>query len=156
MMAANAQARLRQGRRKRLLQENLTAYAFLFPAGLIIFTFGLFPVLFAFFVSLHQWRRFPDQYIGLGNYTEALGSAAYVAFFWIGLAAVGAGLFLLWRLAQTAFVQKQFSRLLYLIPGLINAGAILLFVRWFALLLPVVLNIPQRIRGQAQVQGIFV
>ncbi|MEO8608229.1 MAG: ABC transporter permease subunit [Chloroflexota bacterium] len=155
-MAANTQAQLRQGRRKRLIQENLTAYAFLFPAGLIIFTFGLFPVMFAFFVSLHQWRRFPDQYIGLGNYTEALGSAAYVAFFWVGLAALGAGLFLLWRLAQTAFAQKQFNRLLYLIPGVVNAGAVLVFVRWFALLLPVVLNIPQRIRGQAQVEGIFI
>jgi multiple sugar transport system permease protein len=155
-MAANAQAQLRQGRRRRLLQENLTAYAFLFPAGLIIFIFGLFPVLFAFFVSLHQWRRFPDQYIGLGNYAEALGSAAYVAFFWVGLAALGLGLFLLWRLARNTYREKQLARLLYLIPGLINAGAALLFIRWGALLLPVVLNIPQRIRGQAQIEGLFI
>ena len=51
--------------RGRVLLENLTAYAFLAPAGLLICLFGLFPVAFAFFVSLHKWRRFPDEYVGL-------------------------------------------------------------------------------------------
>jgi ABC-type sugar transport system permease subunit len=156
MMTANTQAQLRQGKRQRLLRENLTAYAFLFPAALIIFTFGLFPVLFAFFVSLHRWRRFPDEYIGLGNYEEALGGAAYVVFFWLALAAIGLGLVWLWRVVQAAYQQKQFSRLLYSVPALVNAGAVLLFARWFALVLPTILDIPQRLRGQAQVQGIFV
>lgn len=155
-MAANAQAQLRQGKRNRLLRENLTAYAFLFPAALIIFVFGLFPVLFAFFVSLHRWRRFPDEYIGLGNYEEALGGAVYVVFFWLALAALGLGLVWLWRVIRAAYEQKQFSRLIYTAPALLNALTALLFARWFALLLPVVLNIPQRLRGQAQVQGIFV
>src|SRR5690606_3076620 len=34
--------------------------------------------------------------------------------------------------------------------------AALLFARWFFLLLPVVLEIPQRIRGQERVEGIFM
>ena len=51
--------RLFNSRRGRLLQENLTAYLFLAPALLLIFVFGIFPVGFAFFVSLYRWRRFP-------------------------------------------------------------------------------------------------
>lgn len=47
-----------ESRRGRILLENLTAYLFLLPAGIIIFTFSIFPVAFAFFVSLHKWRRF--------------------------------------------------------------------------------------------------
>jgi multiple sugar transport system permease protein len=145
-----------QGRRKRILRENLTAYAFLLPAGIIIFTFGLFPVLFAFFVSLHRWRRFPDAYIGLGNYEKALGNGAYVVFFWVSLAALALGIFLLWRLVRHVYTKRAFPSLAFLLPGVVNAAAALLFVQWFALLLPVVLDIPVRLRGQAQVQGLFV
>ena len=70
-------AELNRGRLRRLILENLTAYAFLLPAGILITIFGLFPVLFAFFVSLHQWRRFPGDYLGLDNYVHALDSFAY-------------------------------------------------------------------------------
>jgi len=165
------QAQIRQGRRNRILRENLTAYAFLFPAALLIFLFGLFPLVFAFFVSLHRWRRFPDEYIGLGNYERALGNLTYVVFFWLGLAALGLGAFLLWRLLRGTVLSPHplspsptgreetsnlRSRILYLLPGLLNAAAILLFIRWAALLLPVILNIPVRQRGQERVQGLFV
>jgi ABC-type sugar transport system permease subunit len=70
-------------RRGRILAENLTAYLFLLPATILIFLFGIFPVGFAFFVSLHNWRRFPGDYEALGNYEKALGSFAYVVFFWL-------------------------------------------------------------------------
>ena len=35
-------------------------------------------------------------------------------------------------------------------------GAILTFVNWTAILLPIILNIPQKIRGQERVPGLFV
>lgn len=155
-MAANVQAEIRAGRRKRVLQENLTAYAFLLPAGIIIFVFGLFPVLFAFFVSLHRWRRFPDEFIGLGNYEQALGHFAFVVFFWLSLAALGLSVYLFWGIARKTIVARKSAGLAYLLPGIINAGAALLFIAWFGLLLPVVLNIPVRIRGQERVQGLFI
>ena len=72
-------------RRGRIFIENLTAYVFLAPAGCLILCFGLFPVAFAFFVSLHRWRRFPDEYIGLANYEKALGNFGYILFFWLAL-----------------------------------------------------------------------
>src|SRR5215813_5034166 len=123
MAAADTRINLQQGRRRRILQENLTAYAFLLPAGIIIFIFGLFPVIFAFFVSLHRWRRFPDQYIGLGNYEQALGGGAYVLFFWAAIAALALGVFLLWRFIRKAISPKQFNTFAFLLPGAVNAGA---------------------------------
>lgn len=157
-------------RRRRVLVENLTAYAFLLPAALLIFIFGLFPVAFALFVSLHRWRRFPDEYIGLANYERALGGLAYVAFFWIALGFIVGGLWLLWRLMSPPPTtpsdnpEEKNSRQgrwswregIYLLPGVVNTAAILLFSQWFVLLLPEVLNIPRRIRGQETTQGLFV
>ncbi|MGD8398976.1 MAG: sugar ABC transporter permease [Anaerolineae bacterium] len=84
------------GRKGRARQEVLTAYLFLFPAILIIFVFGLWPVLHALYVSLHKWNIKPrgsqcvpywlaqlgigsaealDQTdcLGVENYSELLG-----------------------------------------------------------------------------------
>ena len=70
------------GRRWRRLKEALTAYVFLLPAFLIIGIFGLFPIGFAAYVSLHRWRIIPGEYRGLANYVKALDTLAYVAAFW--------------------------------------------------------------------------
>ncbi len=139
----------------RILKENLTAYLFLFPAGLLIFLFGIFPVAFAFFVSLYRWRRFPEEYRGLDNYVRSLGSVGYVLFFWLALGALIYAALLLYRLWRARATDGS-KPLLAFIPGLFNAGAILLFVRWFFTLLPIVLDIPQRIRGQERVPGLFM
>jgi multiple sugar transport system permease protein len=47
------------GRKGRARQEALTAYLFLLPAILIIFVFGLWPVIHALYVSLHKWNIKP-------------------------------------------------------------------------------------------------
>ncbi len=140
-------------RRGRVIREHVTAYLFLSPAMLLIFIFGIFPVGFAFFVSLHQWRRFPGEYIGLDQYVRGLDGAAYVLFFWIGLGALVYSAALLRQL----FRQPDWGRALgYMISGIASGGAILLLVNWTAVLLPIILNIPQRIRGQERVQGLFL
>lgn len=38
------------------IRENLTGLAFVLPATLVIFTFGLFPIIYAAYMSLHRWR----------------------------------------------------------------------------------------------------
>lgn len=144
-------------RRRRVLVENLTAYAFLLPAGIIIFLFGLFPVLFAFFVSIHKWRRFPDEYSGLANYTQAMGDFAYVVFFWAAIGLLVLGGLLLWRVVKSTLLKPgERPGMLALLPGLFNAAAALMMLRWFALLLPTVLDIPRRLRGQAVNAQTFV
>jgi multiple sugar transport system permease protein len=143
-------------RRGRTLLENLTAYLFLAPAGILISVFGLFPVAFALFVSLHEWRRFPEAYAGLDNYVEALDHFAYVLFFWLALVALVyafSQFVYLWRKLRES---REQSGWLMLIPAVLNSVALLMFVRWFFILLPVVLEIPQRIRGQERTQGLFI
>ncbi|MBZ0294544.1 MAG: ABC transporter permease subunit [Anaerolineae bacterium] len=153
-MAASSQRGLFNSRRGRVILENLTAYLFLTPAGIIIFLFGIFPVGFAFFVSLHQWRRFPEEYIGLENYEKALGGFAYVVFFWLAIGALGFGLYSLFRLWQRS--RSEPKGWLYLLPGLVNATAILLFINWFFILLPLILDAPRRIQGQQRSTELFL
>ena len=154
MAAVSTSGGLFNSRRGRVLRENLTAYLFLAPAGAIIFTFGLFPVLFAFFVSLHRWRRFPGDYRGLDSYVKALGDFAYVLFFWLAVGAFVYGLYALWRLWRESRDERQ--GLWMLLPGAAAAGGLFAFLNWLFILLPVVLNVPQRLRGQQITQELFV
>jgi len=64
-------------RRKRIrwidIQEHLTGYLFISPALVIIAMFGLFPIGYAFYMSMHHWRVKQGDFIGFGNYIKALG-----------------------------------------------------------------------------------
>ncbi len=44
------------------------------PSALVLFAFGIFPLLFAFGVSLWEWRHGPDAFLGFGNYARALAA----------------------------------------------------------------------------------
>ena len=76
------------GRKGRQLREYLTAYTFIAPATILIFIFGIFPVGFALYVSLHKWRIKRTEMIGLENYTDAVGNLAFVIVFFLGLGAL--------------------------------------------------------------------
>ncbi len=144
----------RNSRWGRVLRENLVAYLFLSPALLLIFVFGIFPVGFAFFVSLYQWRRFPDQYVGLTHYVRALDNLAYVLFFWIAIGAIVYALLMLYRLWRQR--ELRLPALSAVLPGIANTAAILLLINWMGILIPIIINIPQRLRGQARVPGLFI
>lgn len=135
-------------RRGRVVLENLTAYVFLAPAGLLIALFGLFPVAFAFFVSLHRWRRFPDHYNGLANYEKALGNLAYILFFWFALAAFALAAVLIRRLLRQLRQSASPSDSLNLLSGAVCGYAALLVVDWFFKLVPAIMLIPRQVRGQ--------
>lgn len=55
-------------------REMMWAYAFLSPAFFFLIVLILFPILFAFWISLHDWSLIPRDFpfIGLQNYAEAL------------------------------------------------------------------------------------
>lgn len=59
-------------RRRRLDHEALLGFLFLLPSAIILGCFGFFPLLYAFYVSLHKWTLIQGPYVGLQNYVQAL------------------------------------------------------------------------------------
>ncbi len=70
--SSGAQAPGRSTARER--REWLTAYLFILPATVIITVFGLFPIVYSVYMSLHRWRIRRGDFIGLENYSSILGS----------------------------------------------------------------------------------
>lgn len=66
------------------LQENLTGFAFILPAVTIISIFGLFPIGYALYMSLHRWRVRQGPFVGLENYARTLGDWAAAGIFALG------------------------------------------------------------------------
>ncbi|TQN27866.1 cellobiose transport system permease protein [Haloactinospora alba] len=77
----------RAARRSRLwsqLDLKLSPYLFVSPYFLLFGVFGLFPVLFTFWISLHDWGLLAgkQEFVGLDNYAFLLGDEK----FWNALA----------------------------------------------------------------------
>ena len=87
--------------RMRRFTENITGYLFVFPALLIIFVFGLFPIGYSIYMSTFQWRVRKGDFIGIENYSKIIGD-------WTGLVIFIAGIgllilaYLLWINASKA------------------------------------------------------
>lgn len=67
------------------LKDRVTAWAFMAPALLVLGVFGLFPIGYAFFVSLHHWRVKRGPFVGFEHYHRALGDPLYIALFVLSL-----------------------------------------------------------------------
>ncbi|UCG00098.1 MAG: sugar ABC transporter permease [Spirochaetaceae bacterium] len=85
----------RRGRRNRNGSENLTGYLFVFPSVLLITVFGIFPVFFTVYVSLHKWRIKRGRFIGLANYGEMFGSPLYLLLVIFALVGIAVAMYLL-------------------------------------------------------------
>ena len=100
--------------------EKLIGYTFITPAVLIISLFGVFPVFFGMYMSVHKWKVFKGRFLGFENYERILGSLSAFWFFVIGL------LFLIlsywvWSEFKDKFKNKLYvliSSLLILIIGI--------------------------------------
>ncbi|HUF39156.1 MAG TPA: ABC transporter permease subunit [Anaerolineales bacterium] len=144
------------GRKGRLLREYLTAYAFLSPALLLIFVFGIFPVFFALYVSVHKWQLVRGEFRGLQNYLAAVANLTYIGLFVIALAAFW------WafsNLRKFFTEQRENSRpaaWLPLIPAAVHAAAVLAFFRWIFYQLPEFLDIARKLRGLERTRELYV
>lgn len=149
------QARWFAGRQGRKLKEALLAYLFLFPAFLIIGTFGIFPLLFAAYESsLKGINDIAGRYDGLGNYLTAIDTLIFVLGFW---GAVGLLVYALYSLVQARnqAAAKAQPFWPWLAPGVLMGAAGVLGVTWLLRLLPLFLEIPGRLRGARATRADF-
>ena len=143
------------GRRGRLLREYLTGYLMIAPAVSLILLFGIFPVGFALYVSLHRWQLVQGPFRGLGNYINAMGNLTYVVLFVLGIGGLIGAFFALRSIRRQAR-QHQHRPWLLAIPGLAYATAITAWLRWVYLQLPEVLAIAMKIRGAERTRELFL
>ncbi|MDH5506513.1 MAG: ABC transporter permease subunit [Anaerolineae bacterium] len=143
------------GRRGRDLREYLTAYLMVAPALILIFTFGIFPVFFALYVSMHKWRIKRTDFVGIANYLRAVDNIAFLVLFALGIAALVWTYKLLQKSWQEAEAFKEQPWLL-IIPGGIYTATVFAFIRWAFLQLPEVLNIADKIIGVEKTRELFI
>jgi multiple sugar transport system permease protein len=142
-------------RRGRRYREYATGYLMLAPALLLIFLFGLFPVGFALYVSIHKWLIIQGEFRGLRNYVEAVDNFAYLTVFALGLGALVLAFLTLRRIYRSARERKTRPWLLAL-PAALHAAAIVWFFRWIYFQLPEFLDIATKMRGLARTRALFM
>lgn len=96
---------------RRDLLENLTGYLYVFPALLLVSIFGIFPIGYAFYMSLRRWRVIDRGFIGIDNYTKALGDFVGAGLFIAGFAVLVFA-YLTWERSNRGHEGRELSRAL--------------------------------------------
>lgn len=135
------------GRQGRRLREALLAYLFLLPAFLVVGLFGLFPLVFAAFMSTHRGlNRIPGVFDGLGNYIQAIGNLTYFIGFWGGVILIFLALRSVWN-GMAAAREKRHRFWAWAAPGIAFGVMVAALLAWILRLLPPLLDIPNQMRG---------
>lgn len=136
------------------MREYFTAYLMIAPATILIFTFGIFPVGFALYVSMHKWRIKQGDFKGLLNYARAIDNLIYVLLFALAIGAL-ASVYLLLRRIVKRVQEGEGGAWQLVFPGALFAGTAIAFLRWTVLLLPEVLDIGNKIWGIEKTRELF-
>jgi len=135
------------GRQGRKLREALLAYLFLAPAFLVVGLFGLFPLIFAAFMSTHRGlNRIPGVFDGLGNYIQAIGDLTYFLGFWGVVVLVVMAIRAIARGANEAH-DKNSAFWRWALPGVGFGVMVAAALGWIVRMLPLLLDIPNQMRG---------
>ena len=70
------------------IREQQTAWGLLAPALVLLGAFGIFPIGYALYVSLHKWRIRKEAVVGFDHYVRALGDSQYLLAFIAGISLV--------------------------------------------------------------------
>jgi ABC-type sugar transport system permease subunit len=128
---------------------------FVLPAFLIIGTFGLFPLAFSVYVSLHRWRIIPGDYLGLDQYVKAMDTLAYATGLWVGVILIALAVRSLIKTYQEA-QENDDQPWSWTLPALLTAFGLYQFVRFAVAFLPEVLAIAEKVKGQERTQDLFL
>lgn len=117
----------------------LAAFLFLSPTLILFSTFILFPVLFSFYLSFHQWNMFSAEmtYIGVGNYSQLILSPEFwnvfknTLIYTIGTVPLNMALALaIAYLLNKKLVGKKLLRTAFFTPVIISWIAAAVIWRW--------------------------
>ena len=112
--------------------DQINGYLFVLPAFLIISLFGIFPVFFGMYMSVHKWKVFKGRYLGLENYKKILGDIPAFGFFILGLLLLILS-YWIWTEFKDKFNNKIIRPLISLITLLL--GLYFINVNWDKMLL---------------------
>ena len=133
----------------------LLAYSFLAPAFIIIGLFGLFPLAFAAYEStLRGLNKIVGSYDGLGNYVKAVDNLIYIITFWMAVGLAYYAVSTIARAVQEHRLEKTHA-MRWVLPAFLTATGAALFTRFVFVLLPEMLLIPSKLRGQSNTQEAF-
>lgn len=119
--------------RKRLARQQGAGLAFVSPYFVVFAVFGLFPLVYTAWVSMHEWTLLAGkvEFIGLDNYRELMGDTAFwralVNTFGIFVLATVPQLVLATVLAQmlnTRLRARTFWRMGVLLPNVASVAAV--------------------------------
>ena len=100
--------------------DQINGYLFVLPAFLIIGLFGIFPVFFGMYMSVHKWKVFKGRFLGFENYQKIVGDIGSFWIFILGLLVMIAS-YWVWSEFKNKFTNKiycAFISLLLLILSL--------------------------------------
>ena len=100
--------------------DQISGYLFVLPAFLIIGLFGIFPVFFGMYMSVHKWKVFKGRFLGFENYQKIVGDIGSFWVFILGLLVMIAS-YWVWSEFKNKFSNKfycLFISLLLLIVSL--------------------------------------
>ncbi len=120
-------------------RDGLSAVVFLTPTMIIFLTFILFPVIFSFYLSFHEWNMFSSEatYVGIDNYKRMMQSNEFwsvlknTGIYTIGTVPLNMIVALLVAMALNKKIKgKKFLRTAFFAPVIISPVAAAVIWRW--------------------------
>ncbi len=114
--------KLKKGMAFQKVIDLVTAYSFITPAFIIIFLFGLFPIGYAFYMSLINWNVRKGAFVGLRNYLEIFGS--WTNFLWVlgGVAILFVGFFVQNKMEKASNKYSKYSWWVFLAIAVVSGS----------------------------------
>jgi len=107
--------------------DQINGYLFVLPAFLIIGLFGIFPVFFGMYMSVHKWKVFKGRFLGFENYQKIVGDIGSFWVFILGLLVMIAS-YWVWSEFKNKFSNKIFCLFISLL--LLIVSLFLINISW--------------------------
>ena len=109
--------------------EKIVGYSLISPAVLLISLFGVFPVFFGMYMSVHKWKVFKGRFLGFENYERILGSIPAFFVFILGLLALILS-YWIWSEYKEHYKFKQKIYILISSLTILSIGIYLININW--------------------------